>query len=1004
MPKRHIFASALWIMAFLFWALPSFAQVDTAWVRRYNGPANSTEWVRAMALDRFGNVYVTGESYGSGTDFDYATVKYYPDGDTAWARRYNDPGDTTDLARAIAVNDSGHVYVTGSSGTIKYDPAGNELWVGLWGGVDIALDTSSNAYVTGGTPDYVTVMYYPNGDTAWVRTYDGGNGPDEACGIAADASGNVYVTGWSKGSGSDYDYEYATIKYYPNGDTAWVRRYDGPLNDWDQAEAIALDNFGNVFVTGWSHGTGTGTDYATIKYDSDGTEVWIKRYDGPESGHDGARAITTDDYGNVYVTGESHGTDWNTDYLTIKYYSDGDTAWVRRYDGPGNGSDYAKAVALDAFKNVYVTGNSVGIMTAIDYATIKYYPNGDTAWTTRYNGAGNPEDYGRAVGVDGSGNIYVTGDSYDSETDRDYVTIKYSSVPQIHVTSPNGGETWTVGDNHDITWIADGFDAVMIEYSTDGGGEWETITANTANDGIQPWIIPNTPSTECRVRASDAADGDPSDMSDGNFTIASPNEPPVVSDIPNQTINQGDIFAQLHLDDFVHDPDNSDEEMIWTHHGDVYLLVFIVDRVASILVPYPEWTGCESIWFKACDPGGLCDSNEASFTVLGADFSIDVFPDTITAFQGDTVEYTVILTSINGFSSPCTLTVIGYPSGTTPDFDPSVVVPTNSSILTIAIPDTTTPDTFTLTITATEMGKIKGIAHSKDVTLVVIGPDFTIEAHPETQFVHAGEDTDYRVVLTSLLGFSSSCTLTATGIPPDGVVSFDPEIIIPTDSSLMTVQTPETTPQGNYDLIITATELSKAKIEHSTQVVLSVSRPDTLWIVAYSPVDLIVTDPVGDSIGLEFNTIQDATYDDTLDWNEDGDMDDLVTIPHPYVGEYQIRVIREEGVDDTATYDLGIRINGSDMDLLADGDTVPPADGCSDYSYDCLAHLKGDVNGDDQINSADVVFLINYLFKSGPAPDPLELGYVNCGDEAINSADVVYLINYLFKGGPPPCS
>jgi hypothetical protein len=180
-------------------------------------------------------------------------------------------------------------------------------------------------------------------------------------------------------------------------------------------------------------------------------------------------------------------------------------------------------------------------------------------------------------------------------------------------------------------------------------------------------------------------------------------------------------------------------------------------------------------------------------------------------------------------------------------------------------------------------------------------------------------------------------------------------------------------------------------------------RTDTLWFIAYSPVDLIVTDPMGAGISLDFVTIPGADYDTTLDLNEDGDKDDVVTIPNPLIGEYQIEVIREEGVPDTATYDLGIRIDGSDMDLLADGDTVPPADGSSNYSYDCLPHLKGDVNCDDVINSADIVFLINYLFKSGPAPDPLELGDVNC-DEVVNSADVVYMINYLFKYGSAPCS
>jgi len=63
--------------------------------------------------------------------------------------------------------------------------------------------------------------------------------------------------------------------------------------------------------------------------------------------------------------------------------------------------------------------------------------------------------------------------------------------------------------------------------------------------------------------------------------------------------------------------------------------------------------------------------------------------------------------------------------------------------------------------------------------------------------------------------------------------------------------------------------------------------------------------------------------------------------------------------------------------------------------------LRGDVNRDGVINMSDVVYLINYLFIGGPAPDPLELGDANC-DGVVNGADVVYLINYLFIGGPPP--
>jgi len=90
----------------------------------------------------------------------------------------------------------------------------------------------------------------------------------------------------------------------------------------------------------------------------------------------------------------------------------------------------------------------------------------------------------------------------------------------IKVTSPDGGEKWYVGESHDITWYTLIFNSnVKIEYSTNSGTSWSTIIASTPNDGIHPWTIPNTPSANCRVRVSDAADGSPWDRSDSNFYI-----------------------------------------------------------------------------------------------------------------------------------------------------------------------------------------------------------------------------------------------------------------------------------------------------------------------------------------------------------------------------------------------------------------------------------------------------------------------------------------------------
>ena len=94
-------------------------------------------------------------------------------------------------------------------------------------------------------------------------------------------------------------------------------------------------------------------------------------------------------------------------------------------------------------------------------------------------------------------------------------------LPQIKVVSPNGGENWAVGDTNDITWLSENFDGVnvKIEYCTTTEEKWESIVDSTPNDGSYAWLIPNNLSDECKVRISDANDGDPSDKSDSYFSI-----------------------------------------------------------------------------------------------------------------------------------------------------------------------------------------------------------------------------------------------------------------------------------------------------------------------------------------------------------------------------------------------------------------------------------------------------------------------------------------------------
>jgi uncharacterized delta-60 repeat protein len=345
-------------------------------------------------VDGSGNVYVTGYSLSSGTDYDYATIKYSAKGKQLWVKRYNGPGNGSDTARALAVDGSGNVYVTGES-------------------------TGSGAGY-----DYATIKYTTNGKQLWAARYNGsGSSTDSAYAIAVDGSGNVYVTGDSLGSGSGYDY--ATIKYDANGKQLWAKRYNGPGNGSDTAQAVAVDGSGNVYVAGKSSGSGTGYDYATIKYSANGKQIWVKRFNGLGNSTDVVTALAVDGSGNIYVAGESLGSGTDYDYATIKYNTNGKQLWVKMYNGPGNSSDTARAIAVDGSGNVYVTGWSWSSDTDYDYATIMYGANGKQLWAKMYNGPGNGRDCGWAIAVDESGHVYVTGISLGSGTGFDYATIKY---------------------------------------------------------------------------------------------------------------------------------------------------------------------------------------------------------------------------------------------------------------------------------------------------------------------------------------------------------------------------------------------------------------------------------------------------------------------------------------------------------------------------------------------------------------------------------------------------
>jgi len=440
-------AAALGVAVLL--AVPSTQAVSPEWVRRYNGPGNGQDVAVAMVVDASRNIYVTGESQGSDGIDDYATIKYDPNGAVLWMARYDGPTNDTSEARAIAVGSLGNVYVAGRSAiglyhdyaTVKYDPNGAEAWAarynGPGGGQDAAtsltLDAHGNILVTGtsdgaGTGnDYATIKYDPGGNVLWVARYNGpANREDGARAIAVDQVGNFVVTGSSDGNGTEQDF--ATVKYDPNGTQLWVSRYDGPVSGDDYAAGMALDPWGNVCVTGRSKDIGIGQyDYATVKYDPNGVELWVRRYDGPTNDKDRAVGVATDDVGNIYVTGYSlnnaDGSIWYS-CVTIKYDPEGNQLWAADYSACA--VSLANAIAVDAAGNAYITGRCGG-----DCLMVKYGPAGNQVWAGRYSDPAGPWDEGMAIAVDALGNTYVAGQSDGGSTALDYVTLKYSATPTV---------------------------------------------------------------------------------------------------------------------------------------------------------------------------------------------------------------------------------------------------------------------------------------------------------------------------------------------------------------------------------------------------------------------------------------------------------------------------------------------------------------------------------------------------------------------------------------------
>lgn len=324
----------------------------------------------------------------------------------------------------------------------------------------------------------------------WSKVYNGPvNQQDSSVGISVNPSGDVFVTGWSLGSGTSSDI--VTLRYNPaNGDTVWVNRYNGASNLEDKVSAITCDN-NAVYVTGWSFVPNR--DIVTIKYDAaTGTRLWTKTYNGTGNGGDYGFAIAVDASGNVYVTGRSDaGSGQGQKFTTLKYDASGNmvSGWPNVYvSGLSSSFDQAQAIKVDGSGNVYVTGKS-GTAGTEDFLTLKINSGGTTAWAKKYNGTQNAEDNAVALVIDNPLTaVYVAGYSFRTGAVQDYMTIKYNastgdSMAAASYNGPLGSTdqiTTMVIDNANNIYVT-GFSAASAS-----GFDYATIKYNSSL--AQQWL------------------------------------------------------------------------------------------------------------------------------------------------------------------------------------------------------------------------------------------------------------------------------------------------------------------------------------------------------------------------------------------------------------------------------------------------------------------------------------------------------------------------------------
>jgi hypothetical protein len=495
----------------------------------------------------------------------------------------------------------------------------------------IAMDSQENIVVTGWRLGsyIITKKYDSDGNLIWERQFTVPNLQAVATWILVELFDNVIITGYPRTfSSNPVEVGLLTIKYDSAGNLLWSDTYAGT---WAFAVRGISDADGNIYVAGraW-FGT---YDFVTIKYAPDGTRLWVDIFD-QNSGFHTPNSMDLDSQGHLIINGGG----LSGGFITVLYNTDGVRQWVvERF---GNTTSWVK-LTTDGF--FYLTGSFYSVQTSTDIWLLKYDLAGNLIWERNYD-FGVTSEYGKKLALDSQGNVFVTG---IQNVPSDWITIK---------VDPFGNLLWSDVQNTHPSWdeypnfIAVGPDDEAYITGTGGpcpplGCSYRSmVTLRYNSDGSIPWTATTYATSQLGVGIALGVDNSVYVAGDFMLTLIKyaqtgiSGQPPVVSDIPNQTA-VGGRFAPIRVDNYVSDPDDPDTDITWSWTGNSNLRVTWDGVRRRITVrPLRGWTGVETITFTATDPSGLSDTDPATFTVTSADLertsnSDELFP--VTRIEGN---------------------------------------------------------------------------------------------------------------------------------------------------------------------------------------------------------------------------------------------------------------------------------------------------------------------------------------------------------------------------------